>query len=82
VSGGDRGGFAHLAKVVEPIGAYVLPKSAVERSSMRAKLVHAGFSSDRALLSFYAAKVMLLIAVVAVVVLGAPFFPGLARHRS
>ena len=81
VSGGDRGGFAHLAKVVEPIGAYVLPKSAVERSSMRAKLVHAGFSSERALLSFYAAKVMLCIVVTAVVVLGATFFPGLGTTK-
>jgi tight adherence protein C len=81
VSGGDRGGFAHLWKMVEPIGTYVLPKSDVERSSMRAKLVHAGFSSDRALLSFYAAKVMLLIVVTAVVVLGATFFPGLGTTQ-
>ncbi|MGH8568823.1 MAG: type II secretion system F family protein [Gammaproteobacteria bacterium] len=80
VSGGtgkDPAGLAQLAaKIVEPIGAYVLPKSDVERSSMRGKLVHAGFSADRALLSFYAAKLMLLIVVAAAVVLGAPFFPG------
>jgi tight adherence protein C len=81
VSGEDRGGFAHLAKMVEPIGAYVLPKSDVERSGMRAKLVQAGFRSGTALMTFYAAKVILMLSVAAVVVLGATFFPGLGTTQ-
>ncbi|MGH8576229.1 MAG: type II secretion system F family protein [Gammaproteobacteria bacterium] len=77
VSGEEQGGYGHLAKLVEPIGAYVLPKSDVERSGMRVKLIQAGFRSGTALMSFYAAKLILMLSVVAVVVLGATFFPGL-----
>ncbi|MGH8566914.1 MAG: type II secretion system F family protein [Gammaproteobacteria bacterium] len=70
-----------LARALEPIGVYVLPKSDVERSSMRAKLVQAGYRSDNAITIYYAAKALLVMSVLAVVVFGATFFPGFSTTQ-
>ncbi len=70
-----------LAKAIEPIGAYVLPKSDVERTSMRVRLVQAGYRSENALMTYYAAKVLLVITVLCLVVFGATFFPGFSTTQ-
>ena len=77
----EQGRFAHLAKMVEPIGAYLLPRSDVELSGIRTKLIQAGFRSSNAVMTFYAAKVILMVSVAAMAVLGAPFFPGLGTTQ-
>jgi tight adherence protein C len=58
------------------VAAYVLPKSATERSAMRLRLIHAGFRGPNALQSFYALKTLFALVPPLVVLLISPLFPG------
>lgn len=70
---GERSAF--MTKVVEPLAPYVLPKKKSEQSKTRVRLTHAGYRAANALATFYAIKLLLGLALPAIGLFGATFYP-------
>lgn len=68
---------AALIEAIKPLTPFLLPKDAAERSSVRARLIQAGYLSNNAVESYYAIKFLYAIGLAAAVMAGAAlFFPG------
>jgi tight adherence protein C len=63
-----------------PVSKYVLPQNEIERTRITQKLVHAGFRSPSAVQSFYAIKVVLAIALPAIILVVSQWLPNLTTQ--
>ena len=63
-----------------PVAKYVLPQNEIERNRITQKLVHAGFRGPSAVQNFYAIKILLVLALPAVVLVGAQWMPGVTMQ--
>jgi tight adherence protein C len=70
-----------IATAVGPIAAYILPKEDLERNKVKEDLYRAGYHSPQAMQVFFALKVVLAIALAAIVLLASPFMPSLESQR-
>jgi tight adherence protein C len=68
-------------RVISQLAPYALPRKQQEVSKTKAALIAAGYRTENAVSTFYAIKMLLGIGVLAVVVLGASFVPGLTTMQ-
>lgn len=66
-----------LLQRVTPLVPYLMPKKEAERSKIRARLVQAGYSSESASTTFFAIKIAAGLALPALVLVAAVFYPHL-----
>jgi tight adherence protein C len=65
-----------------PVASYVLPRNEIERNRITQTLVHAGFRSPTAAQSYYAIKVILVVALPAVFLVVTRWFPNLTTQME
>lgn len=72
-----KGGSAGVARALQSVSPYVLPKQGWERSRIQAKLVHAGCRSPNALTVFFGSKILLGVSLPLVTLFTVSWFPQL-----
>jgi tight adherence protein C len=77
---GEKTFGERLAEAMRPVAQYVLPSKESERSHVAQQLMHGGFRGPNAMMIYYATKTLLAIAMPAIVLALAPFFPTLDKR--
>lgn len=70
-----------VAKVLNPLSAYVLPKEEWEKSKTQRRLVNAGYRSSQVLTIFYASRVLLLLALPLLVITVSRWIPDWSNQQ-
>ncbi len=68
-------GTQAITEALQPLSPYFLPRKDMERSRIQTRLTQAGYRSGSSLTTFYAVKLLLALAMGAIVLVAAPFIP-------